>query len=69
MTPCVFDKGAKCAALVCKDCAGCAFRKGADELASGRRGARIRINGLPQGMQARIKQKYYPRGYTFGEGA
>jgi hypothetical protein len=69
MTPCVFSKETKCAVLEEKQCSGCAFRKSLSELERGRRCARIRINSLPQRLQAKIKRKYYPRGYTFEEGA
>ncbi len=65
MTPCVFNKGAKCAALVCMECAGCAFRKSLAELEKGRRMARVRIGLLPTGAQAKIRRKYYPNGQSF----
>ena len=56
-TKCAFDKGNKCAALTCKMCAGCRFRKTKQELDSGRRKARKRISTLPN--RDGIKEKYW----------
>ncbi len=67
MTKCAFNKGTKCAALVCMECAGCAFRKSLAELEKGRRMARVRIGLLPTGAQDKIRRKYYTNGQNFSD--
>lgn len=61
MCNCVFDKGDKCAALVVRDCEKCSFRKTEEELAEGRRKAKILLERLPKEQRAVIAEKYYGR--------
>lgn len=56
---CVFDNGANCSALICKECAGCTFFKTREQLLAGRKAAENRIiNDLPDDVFAHIRTKY-----------
>ena len=58
---CAFDEGAKCSALTCKQCDGCAFFKTPEQLAAGRKAADDHIDSLPKETRDHIRAKY-PRG-------
>jgi hypothetical protein len=57
---CAFEHGTKCVALTDKDCIGCHFKKTREELAEGRKRARMLLARLPEEQQKEIRKKYPP---------